>query len=177
MSPTSKRKSTPAQPPNRPPPPKAGHWPASSHWLLRTTLDSAGERFRSQGDGYRDQVGRKPKSTVGYNATQLADRGTDQHVAFVEQDNVTAEKLCLNERVLDQEVQSQLWEVSAQQQRVLTDVRIAFYRTLAAQRQVELTAEFETLARNAVATSEARIAAKEGAKTEVLQLRSSCKRS
>lgn len=120
--------------------------------------------------GYRDQVGRKPNPTVGYNATQLADRGTDQHVAFVEQDYVTAEKLCLNERVLDQEVQSQLWEVSAQQQRVLTDVRIAFYRTLAAQRQVELTAEFETLARNAVATSEARIAAKEGAKTEVLQL-------
>lgn len=120
--------------------------------------------------GYRDQVGRKPNPTVGYNATQLADRGTDQHIAFVEQDYVTADKLCLNERVLDQEVQSQLWEVSAQQQRVLTDVRIVFYRTLAAQRQVELTAEFETLARNAVATSEARIAAKEGAKTEVLQL-------
>ncbi len=119
--------------------------------------------------GYRDQVGRKPNPTVGYNATQLADRGTDQHIAFFEQDYVTADKLCLNERVLNQEVQSQLWEVSTQQQRVLTDVRIAFYRTLAAQRQVELTAEFETLARNAVATSEARFTAKEGAKTEVLQ--------
>lgn len=119
--------------------------------------------------GYRDQVGRKPNPTVGYNATQLADRGTDQHVAFVEQDYVTADKLCLNERVLNQEVQSQLWEASTQQQRVLTDVRIAFYRTLAAQRRLELTTEFETLARNAVATANARYEAKEGAKTEVLQ--------
>ncbi len=119
--------------------------------------------------GYRDQVGRKPNPTVGYNATQLADRGTDQHVAFVEQDYVTADKLCLNERVLNQEVQSQLWEASTQQQRVLTDVRIAFYRTLAAQRRLVLTTEFETLARNAVATANARYEAKEGAKTEVLQ--------
>lgn len=119
--------------------------------------------------GFRDQVGRKPNPTVGYNGTQLADRRTDQHIAFVEQDFVTADKLCKNERVLDQEVQSQLWEVESQRQRVLTDVRISFYRTLAAQRRLELTAAFEELARKGVATSEARFAAKEGAKTEILQ--------
>ena len=33
--------------------------------------------------GYRDQVGRRPNPTVGYQGTQLADAVTDQHVAFI----------------------------------------------------------------------------------------------
>lgn len=120
--------------------------------------------------GYRDQVSKKPNPTLGYNGSQLADRSTDQHIAFMEQDFVTADKLSKNRRVLDQEVQSQLWEVESQRQRVLTDVRIAFYRTLAAQRQLELTSEFTELARKGVATAEARFAAGQVAKTEILQL-------
>ena len=40
--------------------------------------------------GYRTQVGLRANPIVGYQGVQLADRGTDQHTAFVEQEFVTA---------------------------------------------------------------------------------------
>ncbi|RLS54251.1 MAG: TolC family protein [Planctomycetota bacterium] len=119
--------------------------------------------------GFRDQVGRKPNPFVGYNATQIADQRTDQHIAFIEQDFVTADKLCKNETVLNQEVQSQLWEVETQRQRVLTDVRVHFYAALAAQRRFELANEFEMVVQKGVTTAQARFDAKEGSRTDILQ--------
>ncbi len=123
----------------------------------------------SKAMGYRCQVGLSPNPTVGYNGTQLADRSTDQHVAFVEQDFVTADKLCKNQLVLEQEVQSMLWEVQTQRQRVLTDVRRNFYRALTAQRRLELAAEFKEVAEKGVQTAQARLDAKEGSRTDLLQ--------
>jgi cobalt-zinc-cadmium efflux system outer membrane protein len=38
--------------------------------------------------GFRDQVGRYPNPAIGYSGAQLADRGTDQHTAFIAQDLV-----------------------------------------------------------------------------------------
>ena len=119
--------------------------------------------------GFRNQVGRRPNPIVGYNGAQLADRSTDQHVAFVEQDYVTADKLSKNRNVLEQEVQSQLWEVQTQRQRVLTDIRRCFYKALAAQRRLELAQEFQTIAEKGVKTAQARFEAKEGSKTDILQ--------
>jgi cobalt-zinc-cadmium efflux system outer membrane protein len=119
--------------------------------------------------GYRGQVGLKPNPVVGYQASQLADRGTDQHVAFVEQDIVLGDKLRKNQRVLNQEIQSQLWEVETQRFRVLTDIRQRFYEALAAQRRMELAAEFEEVAIKGVTFAEARVSAKEGTRPEVLQ--------
>ena len=119
--------------------------------------------------GFRDQVGTKPNPTIGYNGTQLADRGTDQHVAFVEQDFVTAGKLSRNRAVLNQEVQSQLWEVEAQRYRVLTDVRQRYFEALAAQRRLQLATEFQGIASKGVDIAKARVEAKEGAVPDVLQ--------
>lgn len=119
--------------------------------------------------GYRNQVGRKPNPLVGYQGSQLADRGTDQHVAFIEQDIVLGDKLQKNERVLSQEIQSQLWEVETQRFRVLTDVRQRFYEALAAQRRIELATEFEVVAAQGVSFAESRMTAKEGTRPEVLQ--------
>ena len=56
--------------------------------------------------GYRNQVGRKPNPIVGYQGAQIADKGTDQHSAFFEQEIVRGDKLRRNERVLNQEIQS-----------------------------------------------------------------------
>ena len=123
----------------------------------------------SKAMGYRNQVGLKPNPTVGYQATQLADRGTDQHVAFIEQDIVLGDKLQKNQRVLSQEIQSQLWEVETQRFRVLTDIRQRFYEALAAQRRMELAAEFEVVAVKGVGFAEARMKAKEGTRPEILQ--------
>lgn len=119
--------------------------------------------------GYRGQVGLKPNPVVGYQASQLADRGTDQHVAFIEQDIVLGDKLRKNQRVLSQEIQSQLWEVETQRFRVLTDIRQRFYEALAAQRRMELATEFEDVANTGVSFAEARVNAKEGTRPEVLQ--------
>ncbi len=119
--------------------------------------------------GYRNQVGLKPNPVIGYQASQLADEGTDQHVAFVEQDIVLGDKLQKNQRVLSQEIQSQLWEVETQRFRVLTDIRQQFYEALAAQRRVVLAEEFTTIAAEGVATAEGRIKAKLGIRPELLQ--------
>ncbi|MEZ6056364.1 MAG: TolC family protein [Planctomycetaceae bacterium] len=119
--------------------------------------------------GYHDQVGTRPNPVVGYNATQLADAGTDQHVAFVEQELVMGGKLALNQNVLSQEMQSQLWEVETQRYRVLTDVRQKFYEALAAQRRWEMATEFREIAAKGAEIAQLRVDAKEGSMTEVLQ--------
>ncbi|MDA1229394.1 MAG: TolC family protein [Planctomycetota bacterium] len=119
--------------------------------------------------GYRNQVGLKPNPVIGYQGQQLADAGTDQHLAFVEQDIVMGDKLRKNQAVLNQEIQSQLWEVETQRIRVLTDVRQRFYEALAAQRRKELATGFETVAEKGVRFAEARMRAKEGTRPEVLQ--------
>ncbi len=119
--------------------------------------------------GYHDQVGTRPNPTVGYNGTQLADRGTEQHIAFVEQDFVLGDKLSRNQAVLGQEVESQLWEVEAQRYRVLTDVRRHYYEALSAQRRLDLATEFIQIAAKGVDVAQARVEAKEGSLPEVLQ--------
>lgn len=119
--------------------------------------------------GFRDQVHRRPNPTIGYSANQLADAGTDQHTVIVEQDFVTGQKLQRNAAVLDQEIQSQLWEVEAQRYRVLTDIRQRFYDALAAQRRMELAIEFEKVAEQGASLAQRRVDALEGSRPEVLQ--------
>lgn len=119
--------------------------------------------------GIRDQVGRCPNPVVGYDAVQLADAGTDQHSIFVEQEFVRGDKLALNEAVIDQTVQAQLWEVEAQRRRVITDVRMRFYETLAAQRRLELTTRFRDVIARGAKLAELRREALEGSQADVLQ--------
>ncbi len=123
----------------------------------------------SKAAGFRQQVGRYPNPNVGYSGQQLWDKGTAQHMAYVEQDFVTAHKLQRNQRVLDHDIQAQLWEVEAQRYRVLTDVRQRFYEALAAQRRRELATEFQHVAREGVRIAEIRRQALEGSVPEVLQ--------
>jgi cobalt-zinc-cadmium efflux system outer membrane protein len=121
--------------------------------------------------GFRDQVGRYPNPVGGINSSQLADRGTDQHVAFLEQDIVRGKKLERNRHVLEQEVQAQLWQVEMTRQRVLTDVRVRFYETLAAQQRVALAASFEKVTARGVEVAQRRLDALEGNRPELLQTR------
>ncbi|WP_437202270.1 TolC family protein [Planctomicrobium sp. SH664] len=123
----------------------------------------------AKAQGFRRQVGRYPNPSIGYNGTQLDDAGTDQHTAFVTQSIVTADKLGRSTRVLDQEVQTQLWEVEAQRYRVLTDVRRQFYAALTAQRRRDLAFEFEKVTSEGVRIAEMRRKALEGSTVEVLQ--------
>jgi outer membrane protein, heavy metal efflux system len=123
----------------------------------------------SKAAGFRDQVGLYPNPTLTYNGQQLGDAGTDQHMLTLSQDIVTGNKLCLNQQVLNQAVQAQLWEVEAQRQRVLTDVRTMYYEALAAQRRLALATDFQDVAAKGVRVAEARKAALEGSQPEILQ--------
>lgn len=119
--------------------------------------------------GYRTQVGLYPNPVAGYQGMQLADRGTDQHTAFVEQEFVTGNKLQLNRRVQNAAVQAQLHELEAQRQRVLTDVRAKFYEALAVQKRMQLIDEFTKVADQGLKLAELRKKAGESAEVDVLQ--------
>lgn len=123
----------------------------------------------AQAGGIRTQVGLRPNPTIGYNGTQIADAGTDQHTAFVEQTFVRGDKLALNRRVIDHDVNAMNWQIEAQRQRILTDVRVAFFDALAAQERLRLAREFHEVAKKGVAVSEAQVEAKIGTRPDVLQ--------
>ncbi len=119
--------------------------------------------------GFRTQVGLRPNPTIGYQGQQLADRGTDQHLVFIEQQQVTGGKLELNRRVLNEAVRVQNFELETQRFRVLTDVRTKFYETLAAQRSVEIITEFLPIATKGYEVAELRFKAKESSRIDSLQ--------
>lgn len=123
----------------------------------------------AQAGGIRAQVGLRPNPTIGYNGTQIADAGTDQHTAFVEQTFVRGDKLAWNRRVIDHDVNAMNWQIEAQRQRILTDVRVAFFAALAAQERLRLAREFHEVAKKGVAVSEAQVEAKIGTRPDVLQ--------
>lgn len=119
--------------------------------------------------GFRTQVGLKANPIVGYQGQQLADEGTDQHLLFVEQEFVTGGKLELNRRVLNEALRAQLQELEAQRLRVATDIRVKFFQTLAAQRQMEVIQEFQNVTNQGLKLAELRQDAGEGSRIDVLQ--------
>ena len=123
----------------------------------------------SKAEGLMRQVGARPNPNVGYSAQQLADRSTDQHTAFVEQEWVRGDKLRLNRDVLRHTLQAQQAETSVQEFRVLTDVRLLFYEALAAQQRRRAIDSFAQVAGRGVHLAEQRQTAGEGSVVETLQ--------
>lgn len=119
--------------------------------------------------GYLTQIGLRPNPTVGYQAVQLADQGTDQHTLFFERQFIRGGKLELNKQVLSNALRAQQFELDAQQIRVLTDVEIKFYEVLGAQRRVELVSEFSGVVEKGLELSESVFRAQEGSRVDVLQ--------
>jgi cobalt-zinc-cadmium efflux system outer membrane protein len=119
--------------------------------------------------GFRTQVGARANPSIGYNGTQLADEGSDQHTAFISQTIVTADKLELNRRVLNQALRAQLLQLEAQKYRVATDIRIKFYDALAAQARIRLIREFQSVSDKGVDLAEQRKKALEGSQLDLLQ--------
>ena len=76
--------------------------------------------------GFKTQVGLRANPIIGYQATQLADRGTDQHTVFISQTIITADKLALNRSVLNEALRAQLMQLEAQKYRIATDIRGRF---------------------------------------------------
>ncbi|MEZ5940268.1 MAG: TolC family protein [Planctomycetaceae bacterium] len=123
----------------------------------------------ARASGIRNQVGLKPNPTFGFNGSQVGDAGTDQYSVFVEQTFVRGDKLAWNQQVIGHDVNAMNWLVETQRQRLRTDIRLAFYEALAAQKRLELSREFRVVAKKGVTVSEEQLKAAIGTRPDVLQ--------
>jgi outer membrane protein, heavy metal efflux system len=116
------------------------------------------------------QEGLPPNPNVGYEGQQIGSGGrAEQDGVFVEQEFVRGGKLQLNRQVAAQEWVRQEQELAAQQQRVVTDVRIAYYQVLVAERQQKLTGELLGIAKEAAKVADDLLRAKEVGRADVVQ--------
>lgn len=119
--------------------------------------------------GFKTQVGLRANPTIGYNANQLADMNTDQHTVFISQTIITADKLALNRRVLNEALRAQLLRLEAQKYRVVTDIQVKFYAALSAQRRLNLIRDFQSVADKGLELAELRKRGQEGSQLDVVQ--------
>ena len=116
------------------------------------------------------QVGLRPNPSIGYEGQQLGSGGlAEQHGVLFSQEIVRGGKLQLNRAVADRERQRLEQEFAAQELRVLTDVRIAFYQALLAQRQITLTDELGRISDEGARTVDQLYRADEVGRSDVLQ--------
>ncbi len=116
------------------------------------------------------QEGLPPNPNVGYEGQQIGSGGrAEQDGVFVEQEFVRGGKLRLNRQVAAQEWVRREQELAAQQQRVVTDVRIAYYQVLVAERQQKLTGELLGIAKEAAKVADDLLRAKEVGRADVVQ--------
>jgi cobalt-zinc-cadmium efflux system outer membrane protein len=116
------------------------------------------------------QVGLAPNPSVGYEGQQLGSGGlAEQHGVLFSQEIVRGGKLQLNRAVAGTERMRLEQELGAQQLRVLTDVRIAFYEVLLAQRQIDLTENLIRISGEGVQAVDALYRAQEVGRSDVLQ--------
>ena len=120
--------------------------------------------------GVRLQVGLKPNPTIGYFGEEIGNANAGGlHGGFVSQTFVRGEKLEWNQRVLNHDVNAVDRQLETQRQRILTDVRIAFFEALTAQRRTRLAEEFRSVAERAVAVAAEQLEARIGTRPDVLQ--------
>ncbi|WP_425617046.1 TolC family protein [Anatilimnocola sp. NA78] len=118
------------------------------------------------------QVGLPPNPSVGYSGQQLGSGGlAEQHGVYATQEIVRGGKLNLNRQAAAHEVAQAEQQYMAQEYRVLTDVRTAFYQVLIAQRQIDVSHIIAGNYQRAVETTERLFQAQEISKLEVLQAR------
>ena len=116
------------------------------------------------------QAGLPPNPSVGYLGQQIGSRGlAEQDGIYVDQQIVRGGKLGLNREVAAQEIFKAEHQLAAQQQRVLTDVRIAFFSVLLAQRQQKLSSELLDLSKQSLTTAEALLKGKEVGRGDLVQ--------
>lgn len=119
--------------------------------------------------GHWVQVGLPPNPAVGYSGQQLGSGGlAEQHGVYVTQEIVRGGKLNLNRQAAAHEYARAEQELIAQQYRVLTDVRIAYYRVLIAQRQIDLSYNITSMYQQALATTDRLFKAQEISKLDFL---------
>ncbi len=120
--------------------------------------------------GQRIQSGLYPNTVVGYQSTEMGIRDTaGQQGAFVSQRFITGGKRQLDVDIASQEVLQAEAQFTAQQSRVLNDVRTRFYDVLIAQRRVELSGGLVRVGEQSVEASEKLLEGRQVGRNDVLQ--------
>jgi len=140
-----------AAPPARVPPPDARVLTLADFEQLALSNNPSIARAMALVEARRGnwtQVGLPPNISWGYLGQQLGSgNNSSQHAMLVDGELVTGGKLRWNRQIAEQEIRQAEQTLFAQQQRVLTDVRIAFYEALLAQRGLELADQLLSIAR------------------------------
>ena len=93
-------------------------------------------------------MGLYPNPQAGLGQQQTGSRGlAEQDYVMLSQEVVTARKLRLSRQVADQQVARAAQDVEVQRNRILTDVRIAFYNLVVGQEQQNLSRQLLEIAR------------------------------
>jgi cobalt-zinc-cadmium efflux system outer membrane protein len=109
---------------------------------------------------------------VGYSGQQLGSGGeAEQQGLYAGQEFIRGGKLRLNRAVAAQQIQKAEQLAAAQQQRVLTDVRLGYYEVLVAQRRADVARSLVGIAAEAVKVAEALVQAQEASQVDVTRAR------
>lgn len=142
------------------------------------TLVQAGAQVRmSRGNAV--QAGLYPNPIVGYAADQIGAEGTigEFQGMFVEQEFVTGGKLALSRSKYAQEARQAEIQVLAQRYRVLYSVRIAFYKVLLQEKQLQVEQELQANAAEIVKTLDELDNVGQANRADVLQSQMELKRT
>jgi cobalt-zinc-cadmium efflux system outer membrane protein len=133
------------------------------------TLAAASAR-RNAARGRQIQAGRYPNPVLGYHGSEIGNDGTPgQQGGFVRQRFITGGKLHLDQEAAGQTVRESGYRLLAQEQRVLTDVRVRFYEALAAQHRLEVTEELLRIGRDLVDATETLLESGQKPENDLLQ--------
>jgi outer membrane protein, heavy metal efflux system len=120
--------------------------------------------------GKRTQAGLWPNPEVGFSGQQIGSRGlAEQNGVMMGQKIITAQKLRTDQAVISEEIRRAQYFYDAQRLRLETDVSIAFYEALAAQKLLEQTEELTRIADEAHKTLEKLRLGSEASRIDVLQ--------
>lgn len=133
------------------------------------TLTAAAARIEAA-RGRKVQAGLYPNPVVGYHSTEVGNQGTaGQQGGFITQRFITAGKVGLDEAIAGQGVRAAHFDFHAQEQRVLSDVRVRFWETRLAQRRVQLTSELARIGEELVEATRKLVDGRLGTENDLLQ--------
>ena len=119
--------------------------------------------------GQQLQSGLYPNPVVGYQGMEMGVRGTaGQQGGFIGQRIITGGKLDLDQAAAGKQVSAAHFEFHAQEQRVLSDVRVRFYETVILQQRVKLTNELVRIGDELVRATEQLLDARQATQNDLL---------
>lgn len=120
--------------------------------------------------GNWQQVGLQANPSVGYEGQQLGSRGlAEQDGISIGQEFIRPGKLRLNREIASAEIQKARQDLAVIQQRIRTDIRVAYFDLLIAQHRIQIATQLQEIANQSTRAANQLLEAKEVGRADVLQ--------